>query len=201
MGFFNSLKGQVGRDSGRVVSSFVFGSKHATKYQRIDNDNSKNIKSNLKYQRDYELDILAQEKENNRLEFEKEKINNANLFVENNVAKILSIKVPQKKDEIIENIQNLAILIAANPWKNVELDENKITNNYTDVVLKKYEQHLFILKNKFRNDSETIYFENQFNQYKKESFKGKYKAIVFYVICFIAIISFMLIMSHYEDKS
>ena len=52
MGFFSSLKGQLGRDTGRLISNKVYGNRHATKYQRV--DNSKTIAKNLKLEKKYE---------------------------------------------------------------------------------------------------------------------------------------------------
>ena len=66
MGFFSSLKGQLGRDTGRLISNKVYGNRHATKYQRVD---AQNTRANLKAQRDYELAILEQEQQNSDNEF------------------------------------------------------------------------------------------------------------------------------------
>lgn len=62
MGFFSSLKGQLGRDTGRVISNKVYGNRHATKYQRV--DNSKTIAKNIKLEQKYELELLEKEKNN-----------------------------------------------------------------------------------------------------------------------------------------
>ena len=63
MGFFSSLKGQLGRDTGRVISNKVYGNRHATKYQRV--DNAKAVAKNIKLEQKYELELLKKEKENN----------------------------------------------------------------------------------------------------------------------------------------
>ncbi|WGU68990.1 hypothetical protein QIU18_10040 [Capnocytophaga canimorsus] len=42
MGFFSSLKGQLGRDTGRFISNKIFGNKHASKYQRV-NDTGRSL--------------------------------------------------------------------------------------------------------------------------------------------------------------
>lgn len=34
--FFNSFKGQLGRDTGRLLSNFVYGDKHYAPYRRVD---------------------------------------------------------------------------------------------------------------------------------------------------------------------
>ena len=179
MGFFDSLKGQLGRDSGRVVSSFIFGNKHATKYQRVDNNNSKIIKSNLKTQRDYELEILEQEQENEiELLRKKQKIleiEEKKAFVNQNLKKIISMKIPNSKELLIEQLHSLSVEITSYKWKDTEEDVNKISNIYTDAVFKKYEQYLFTLKTKFPNAVEIQYFEKQRRAYQKQAFFQKHK--------------------------
>lgn len=170
MGFFNSLKGQVGRDTGRVISNSIFGNKHATKYQRVD---SRNTKANLKAQRDYELEILEQEQQNSDNEFKQLQLRENNLKLEREIANIISVKIPQKKEDLMEALNELSMMIHANPWKNILEGENKKSNNYSDVLLKKYEQCLFTLKTKFPKESEIIYYESQFKKFKTEKAKGK----------------------------
>ena len=63
MGFFSSLKGQLGRDTGRLISNKVYGNRHASKYQRV--NSSDNITKNLKLEKKYELELLEKERENN----------------------------------------------------------------------------------------------------------------------------------------
>ena len=63
MGFFTSLKGQLGRDTGRLISNKVYGNRHASKYQRV--NSSDNITKNLKLEKKYELKIIKKKRENN----------------------------------------------------------------------------------------------------------------------------------------
>lgn len=170
MGFFNSLKGQVGRDTGRVISNTIFGDKHATKYQRV---NAQNTKANLKAQRDYELEILEQEQQNSDNEFKQLQLRENNSRLQKEIANIISVKIPQKKEDLMEALNELSMMIYANPWKNILEPDNKSSNNYSDVVVKKYEQCLFSLKTKFPKEREIIYYESQLKKFKKESIKGK----------------------------
>ena len=180
MGFFSSLKGQLGRDTGRVISNKVYGNRHASKYQRV--DNTKTIAKNLKLEQKYELELLEQEK-NNEIDFLKKKEEIKNLqdkkvFVDQNLKKIIGMKVPNSKDGIIDNLHSLSVEITSNKWKDSEDEINKISNIYTDALFKKYEQHLFILKNNFPNSAEIIYFEKQYKTYQKQAFLQKYKLVI-----------------------
>ncbi|EKT3967357.1 hypothetical protein NTJ12_002444 [Flavobacterium psychrophilum] len=198
MGFFNSLKGQVGRDTGRVISNTIFGNKHATKYQRVD---SQNTKANLKAQRDYELEILEQEQQNSDNEFERIQLRENNLRLEKEIANIISVKVPQKKEDLMEALDELYMMISANPWKDIIDTENTLSNKYSDVVLKKYEQCLFSLKSKFPKEREIIYYENQIKKLKNEKIKGKILSPTF--IFLILMVAFIVwgISSGYFERS
>ena len=198
MGFFNSLKGQVGRDTGRVISNTIFGNKHATKYQRVD---SRNTKANLKTQRDYELEILEQEQQNSENEFERLQSRENNLRLEKEIANIISVKVPQKKEDLMEALDELYMMISANPWKDITDTENTLSNKYSDVVLKKYQQCLFSLKNKFPKEREIIYYENQIKKLKNEKIKGKILSPTF--IFLILMVAFIIwgVSSGYFERS
>ena len=180
MGFFSSLKGQLGRDTGRVITNKVYGNRHATKYQRV--NNSKTIAKNLKLEQKYELELLEQEK-NNEIDFLKKKEEIKNLqdkkvFVDQNLKKIIGMKVPNSKDGIIENLHSLSVEITSNKWKDSEDEINKISNIYTDALFKKYEQHLVTLKSKFPTAIEIQYFEKQSKTFQKQAFFQKYKLVI-----------------------
>ncbi len=184
MGFFSSLKGQLGRDTGRLISNKVYGNRHATKYQRV--DNSKTIAKNLKLEKKYELELLEQEK-NSEINFLKKKeeikdFQDKKVFVDQNLKKIIGMKVPNSKDGIIDNLHSLSVEITSNKWKDSEDEINKISNVYTDALFKKYEQHLVTLKSKFPSAVEIQYFEKQSKAFQKQAF------FFFFKLIFIGII-------------
>ena len=184
MGFFSSLKGQLGRDTGRLISNKVYGNRHATKYQRV--DNSKTIAKNLKLEKKYELELLEQEK-NSEINFLKKKeeikdFQDKKVFVDQNLKKIIGMKVPNSKDGIIDNLHSLSVEITSNKWKDSEDEINKISNVYTDALFKKYEQHLVTLKSKFPSAVEIQYFEKQSKTFQKQAFFQKYKLIFIGII-------------------
>lgn len=197
MGFFNSLKGQIGRDTGRVISNTIFGNRHATKHQRVEEQNTK---ANLKAQRDFELEILEQEQQNNDAEFKRLQLRENNLRFEKEIANIVSVKVPQKKEDLMEALNELSMMISANPWKSILEADNKASNNYSDVLLKKYEQCLFSLKTKFPQEGEIIYYESQFKKFKNESIKGKF-SIFFLATIAIIIIGVLAVNGVFDDKA
>ena len=199
MGFFNSLKGQLGRDTGRLISNKVYGNRHATKYQRV--DNSKTIAKNIKLEQKYELELLDKERENNLKLLNRNKelieIEEKKTFVNQNLKKIVSMKVPSSKESIIDNLHSLSVEITSNKWKDSEEEINKISNVYTDALFKKYEQHLVTLKSKFPNTIEIQYFERQNKTFQKQAFFQKYK-LALIAIPFIIFIIWGITSGYFE---
>lgn len=136
MGFFSSFKGQIGRDTGKVVSNLVWGDKHASVYRRAQ---SRYSTKKQEEKEEAEFERLVQE----------QKIEKAQEIVDKGIAKVISMKIPQKKELIIEMLQELTVMLIANPWGSVYKEEFKITNKYSDAILAKYEQALFTLKAKY----------------------------------------------------
>lgn len=183
MGFFNSLKSQIGRDTGKVISNVVWGDRHASVYRR-----AQSRYSGTKIEEQEELERLIEEK----------KIDKAQAIVDNGVAKIISMKIPQKKEPIIEMLQELTVMLIANPWGSVFNDEFKITNKYSDAILTKFEQALFTLKSKFPNEYESVYFEKQFADLRKLRLKKKYTQIVLLSLLGVILFGIMGIMAYNE---
>lgn len=199
MGFFSSLKGQLGRDTGRVISNKVYGNRHATKYQRV--DNAKAVAKNIKLEQKYELELLKKEKENNLEVLNRNKelieIDEKKTFVNQNLKKIVSMKVPTSKEAIIENLHSLSVEITSNKWKDSQEEINKISNVYTDALFKKYEQHLVTLKSKFPSAIEIQYFEKQSKTFQKQAFFQKYK-LALIAIPFIIFIVWGITSGYFE---
>lgn len=199
MGFFTSLKGQLGRDTGRLISNKVYGNRHASKYQRV--NSSDNISKNLKLEKKYELELLEKERENNLEVLNRNQelfeINEKTTFVNQNLKKITSMKVPSSKEAIIDNLHSLSVEITSNKWKDTDDEINKISNVYTEALFKKYEQHLFTLKNKFPTAIEIQYFEKQNKSFQKHVFFQKYK-LAFIAIPFIIFIIWGITSGYFE---
>jgi hypothetical protein len=186
MGIFSSFKNQIGRDTGKVVSNLVWGDKHASVYRRArSNYESKKV-------------VEHNEEEYERV-IQEQKIGNAKSSVDEGVLQINIIKIPQKKDAIIEMLQELTIMLVANPWKSIQKEENKITNRYSDALLMKYEQALFTLKSKFPKEIEIRYFERQFVSLRKTRNRKKYSELVLLIVAGVALFSFIGIMAYFEN--
>lgn len=186
MGILSSFKNQIGRDTGKVFSNLVWGDKHASVFRMARSRYNAN-KESEEEQEQFQREVLEQ------------KIDKAQESVERNVKKIIALKIPQKKEEIIELLQDLTIMLIANPWQSITKDENKITNRYPDTILIKYEHALMTLRNKFPKEMEIIYFQDQFVKLKKARSSKKYSEIVLFVIIFIVVFGIMGVMAYNEN--
>ncbi len=190
MGFFNSLKGQVGRDTGRVISNFFFGNRHATKYERIDNsgeiklaridkERDKIKLAEVKTKLKHEENIVDTKIKHEIFLIENQILSNEKDYTRTKISELTKINVPQKKESIIDNLHSLSVSLSANSnfWDTAEDEKQKITNSLSDAILTQYYQHLFALKVKYPKAIEINHFEKQYNKYKRQAFLQKYKLV------------------------
>ncbi|MTK53880.1 hypothetical protein [Paludibacter sp.] len=187
MGFINSFKSQIGRDTGKVVSNYVWGDKHASVYRRAQ---SRYSSKKFNEREEAAFEKLVQE----------QKIEKAQAVVDSGIEKVIAMKVPQDKEHIIEMLEELTTMLIANPWGSIVKDELRITNKYSDAILVKYEQALFALKTKFPNEVENAYFEKQFLDFQKTRKKKKYTEVALISIFCIVLFSIVGIMAHNEQS-
>jgi hypothetical protein len=93
---YDSLKRQVGRDAGKVVSNFVFGDSHSTPHRNTNSQNRAN----------------ANEINQKRLEIQQQDLKQKDLYlldgaVINAVNQIIAIDIPNNEKEITKILQEL----------------------------------------------------------------------------------------------
>lgn len=195
MGFFSSLKGQLGRDTGRFISNKIFGNKHASKYQRVngtgrsllgsDGVSVKNdgiVKNFFKTKIDTFVD---NKKTENQLKIEEKEFDRKQaLKFEQNIENLIAIKIPKQKQSLIDTMYYLSAIISSNSWKNALEDENKRVNAYADIALKKYSQCLQMLKMKYPNATEIPIFERIYRQKQRKAFFQRYWIFIMMIVLF-----------------
>ena len=183
MGFFSSLKGQLGRDTGRFISNKIFGVCHAIRFQNI------SAAGSLLNKVTEEVDSLKTELINssNKKHFQKK------------ASKIAEMKVPKQKDPLIDMLNFLVVEVSSNNWDNISNDDSEVSkysNVYLDAALEKYEQCLFFLVTKFPNATiEIEMYKRQLRKVKRKRFLQKY----WLFLVAILLVSVFLIML-YIDK-
>lgn len=177
---FDSLKRQVGRDAGKVVSNFIFGDRHSSPHRNTNNQNRAN------------LNELNQK----RLEIQQQDLKQKDLYlldgaVINAVNQVIAIDIPNNEKEITKILQELEIQLKVNKWLGIHSGEiAKIRNKFPDAVLTKYEQCVNELKYIECNPERLNFATKTLSKYTKIRFVYKYKlllAIFVFLIIFIIV--------------
>lgn len=173
---FDSLKRQVGRDAGKVVSNFVFGDSHSIPHRNINSQNRANANEiNLKI-----LEIQQQDLKQKDLYLLDSAVINA-------VDQIIAIDIPSNEKEITQILQQLEIQLKVNNWLSIHKGETaRIRNKFPDAVLIKYEQCVCELKYLECNKDRLRLATKTLSKYKKIRFIYKYKL-------FLAIFAFLFL--------
>ena len=169
MGIWNSFKGQVGRDTGKVVSNLIWKDKHASVYRRAEDRKQEALKLKKK-----QLEAELEQKQLDR-EYEAEKderiyIEKLKNRVENKVREIDDIEIPEDRKQQILLMNRLILLFKSNPFK--DDGESDITNAYPEAILTKYEHTLMMFETLYSDDEKIEYYRRQLGAMKKQKMRG-----------------------------
>lgn len=171
MGVWNSFKGQIGRDTGRVFSNIVWGDKHASVYRR------------------------AEDRKSKRLQLEQEQFDLAKQnAIDDKIEALSEYEITNDRNELINTLAQLTVLLKSNPYKgqlsNDEEKEKEMKNAYFEGILTKYEQTLITLASLYPNDTMLPYYQKKFKRAKRSKYLGKYAILIILaiIILFMAII-------------
>lgn len=197
MGIWNSFKGQIGRDTGKVVSNLVWKDKHASVYRRAESRKQEALDLKKKQfeaeQKRRELDREYEQDKDERAYIER-----LTLKVDDKIQEIDDIEIPENKKELILLMNRLIFLFKSNQFKDDE--ESEITNAYPEALLVKYEHVLMTFESLFPDDSKIEYYVKQLKALKKQKVKGKYLPTVLGIIAFILILAFCTIMAYLQEN-
>lgn len=159
--FGNSLKRELGKNTGKFISNVIFGDKHSTPYRRVSSYReprvvvreprvsvrvieSQNRLAEEEARRDAEVRVARiqadLERENQTRAAELEKLNlirEADLDVERNIASLNSEPIPTTVPELLQSLTALSVQLKANPWKK-EGEDAERRNKYTEALLEKF---------------------------------------------------------------
>ena len=133
--FENSLKRELGKNTGKFISNVIFGDRHSTPYRRVGGSNGEFISS---------ADIKRAEIESRhqeamaRAEIErKNQLYAIDGAVLENIDALNDLDIPLEKEPLLQVLFKLSVLLKANKWESGN-DEAKIRNKYTDCLLEKF---------------------------------------------------------------
>ena len=197
MGIWNSFKGQVGRDTGKVVSNLIWKDKHASVYRRAEDRKQEALKLKKK-----QLEAELEQKQLDR-EYEAEKderiyIEKLKNRIENKVREIDDIEIPEDRKQQILLMNRLILLFKSNPFK--DDGESDITNAYPEAILTKYEHTLMMFETLYSDDEKIEYYRRQLGALKKQKMRGKYLRLGLGIVVFVLILLFFATMAYLQNN-
>lgn len=197
MGIWDSFKGQVGRDTGKVVSNLIWKDKHASVYRRAEDRKQEAL--NLK-KKQFEAE-LEQKKLDREYEEEKDEriyIEKLKYKIEHKVQEISDIEIPEDKKQLVLLMNKLILLLKSNPFKDDE--ESGITNAYPEAILTKYEHAFMTFEYLYADDEKVGYYGRQLRALKKQKVKGKYLSTVLGIVGVLFVILLFAIMAYLQNN-
>lgn len=157
----DSFNRELGKNTGKAVSNFLFGNSHATPVKLVREAKVERIQEQQRLQKN-----LLEEKQ--RLEIkqkEQYQIGEISIDTESKISTILNMQFPNSETEFIVLMNDLKSHLYVHGWKSFfGLDgfsgkKNRINNKLSNVIFKKFKQGFSVL--------ETNYPENfELNDYK-----------------------------------
>lgn len=205
--FFNSFKGQLGRDTGRLVSNFIYGDKHSAPYRRVEQTSKKRKKKET-----VETEEIAEASGNGTLwnsigkafnggedEEEKklrEKVEALKGDMGIRIDELNQIRTPQDEKELVSFLLELSSLLHGNKWASDNGEETEIRNQYADLLLNRFGQGLYVMEAMFPNNRMLPTFRKNYKTFKKQRFTKKY--LVWIIIPVVLIICWSLLYQFAE---
>ncbi len=181
--FGKSFKREVGKNTGKLVSNFLFGDKWSTPH--------KVISEKVKIQGENDKIRI----ESNEKRKDKDQLNLIDAAVLSNIDKVATFRYSVDKTELIEQLSELSVHLSANKYHNTGDEEAKIRNKFNDALLEKYKQGLIRLKAIDSNEPLLPYYKKA---YRKARFIKSWKRFyVLYILVFL-FIGFLLLVGFYD---
>lgn len=197
MGFWNSFKNQVGRDTGRRVSRALYGKKHATLIEHtgscargVTKMEIESLLETKSRQEECRLEELTQRRM--RLEFQQDQLEKLTDEVNKKIAYLNNLSFPNECQKLTELANGLIYLMECNFW-NSEKDSEKraVCNRYSDAIFAKLIQMHITLKLNYPNTPYCQYYNGKMRHYRFRHFRTKHK-FLWGVICYMI---FVLVVS------
>lgn len=171
----NAFKREVGKNTGKAVSNWIFGDAHSTPYRvKIQREKTKQIEKEAELNEQKELGNLEKE-------------------IQKKIQQLSQKTFPKSESGIISYMLELEILINSSKWKGIGIngdEKHKITNEYSDALFAKYKQGVELLKLSGGNSNAVKKFENKIKNFKRKKFFGKY----WFWLLFVGLFAFIILL-------
>lgn len=189
----DSFNRELGKNTGKEVSNFLFGNSHATPVKLVRDAKVERIQEQQRLQKN-----LLEEKQ--RLEIkqkEQYQIGEISIDTESKISTILNMQFPSSETEFIVIMNDLKSHLYVHGWKSFfGLDgfsgkKNRINNKLSNVIFKKFKQGFLIM--------ETNYPDNfELNDYKTFIKWTKFKK-TFIQFWFLIVPTFFIVLVYIYD--
>lgn len=205
MGVFgNSLKRELGKNTGKFISNVVFGDKHSTPYRRVDvrrqtahsarleKEEARRRVEEVRTEARLEKERMRREEARERAELErKNQLYAIDSAVIRNIDILNSQAIPSDKQKLLQMLSELSVQMKVNKWE-TKGDEAAIRNKYTEALLEKYIQCVHELEMMDVNEPRLEYYKNIITKAKRNRFWTKYRGWI--SILALLVISILLIL-------
>lgn len=184
--FFNSFKGQLGRDTGRLVSNFVYGDKHAAPYRRVESARRKKKKAEV-VETGIETDGVSNGEtlwssigkvlnggENEEEKLLRKKMETLKAELDSRIDELNQIRTPQEEQELVSFLLELSTLLSGNKGVSENVEETDMRNRYTDLLLDRFGQGLEVMEIMFPDNRMLPMFRKTYKSFRKQRSKKKY---------------------------
>lgn len=173
----DSFRREIGKNTGKVVSNFLFGDSHSTPYRRVDSERRAAIA-----EKNAEAKIARERKAY---------LNNLNAAVLRNADIVLQTKIPNNEKELVDLLSMWSAQLETTKWR-YATKEGRIHNQYSNALYGKYSQALIMLKGTFPNNPLVGYFQNSQDKAKRRrilsmifSIWGLHGALILTILTYI----------------
>lgn len=191
--WMKSLKRQTGRDTGKVISNFIWGDSHASVHRHVSGNRAKALE--LKEQ---QLNAERELKER-QFEAEQERIKQEDFMhfthsIEYKIQELSEFTQSENHEDLVNTLSRLSVLMKGNQFKDSANRENRICNQYSEAILARYEHAFLIYANHYPEDSMMPYYAKILKWTKIFKPIRKYRTVLLVtgIILFILIFLFSL---------
>lgn len=163
----NSFKRELGKNTAKVVSNFVFGDHWSTPYRRVGSGGGNRTVRREVDAGTVRLREMEHEERMERINAagERSRVARKNQLYEldkavlENVDKISAIVLPKDEKGLVTILRQLETYVEISKWEDDDSEEGHIRNQYTNALFSKYQSALFALQKLNKNNSELDHFK------------------------------------------
>lgn len=147
----DSFNRELGKNTGKAVSNFLFGNKHATPVKLVREAKVERIQEQQRLERN----LLLEKQRLETKQQEQYKIGEISIETESKISTILNMQFPTTEAEFIVLMNDLKSHLYVHGWKSFfGLDsfsgkKNRINNKLSNVIFKKFKQGLSIMETNY----------------------------------------------------